>query len=334
MPFTRVCVAESEETGDKLWVKAYAGTGGRNGDANRVTEFDFIDDWARSKLSRETHGALFQAPASPDRKRWMETNVKACENFLTKENALHTYAGKYAGRTCVMVCPGPSSKGIVERLAPFRDSIDVCAINRAGMYEGLDPKWFGTVEVHTPPEWHEKIDPMKVTLLATPIVDAAVHRRWNGSNCLYAYLRDCGNPAFPPYKDLGMVVGAYTVSTVLLHMLAVLGYSRILMVGVDLACGDVELSASKDGGSNLKGEVYGDGKTMEGTYFEGCMMFRAVGLDGNECFTNSMFLSQRTGLECQMETAWEAGIEVYNCSGRGILDYRVGDLETLLRSRK
>jgi len=290
-----------------------------------------INDWSRGPISKDFIADKLPKAMTPDRQAWVAHNAKAHAPYISEETSLFHNAGIAKKDTVVLVAPGPSSAGIERRLAGYRDAVDVMALNRAGAIDGLNPDYFMALEAHGMAVWWEKIDPAKTMLIALPMLSVGAAEKWKGENVLYAWMPDCGDPKqHPEYAPLGTLTGAHSVTTVAIHALAVLGYKRILMVGVDLAVGDDFKIADGAGGRRmLEASAYSDGTKISQCYIGAFSLFQ-VRTPNGPCWTTNDFMAQRECVSLQMDIAWDAGIEVYNCSGRGILDNHAGVLETLL----
>lgn len=303
-----------------------------NAGGQAIAEFPpHINDWSRGPLDKAVIAAKLPKPLTPDRQAWVAQNVKAHAPYISERTSLFHHAGMAAKDTVVLVAPGPSSGGIERRLAGYRDIVDVMALNRAGGIEGLNPEYFMALEAHGMAVWWEKIDPKRTTLVCLPMLSAAAAEKWKGENVLYGWMPDCGDPKrHPEFEPLGCLTGAHSVTTVAIHALAVMGYKRILMVGVDLAVGDdVKIAPGPTGGRLLEASAYSDGTKLSQCYIKDFPLFQ-VRTPFGLCWTTNDFMAQRECVSTQMDIAWDAGIEVYNCSGRGILDNHAGALETLL----
>lgn len=303
-----------------------------------VGDFKFIDDWAAGPFSlrKEANASLYPAPMSHDRAALLFRSVQLHEPFISKHTALRTEAD---GGTIVVVAPGPSSAGIAEKLKPYRSQISVMALNRAGMDIDLAPDYFMCLDAHSKLEWWQGIDPRKVRLITSPMAPGAISEYWAKGlspvpNVRYFYMRDCGQHDHPAYVHLPMMTGAYSVTTVAVHVACALGYKRVLLVGCDLACSAMTPVGNAPKGSQqaIDAMMYGDGTKGSQTYLNGETLVESVGIDGQMCVSGPTFFQQREAMKVQMEVAWDAGFEVYNCSGTGILDSWVAPLaETLQR---
>lgn len=306
-------------------------------------DFRFLDDWvddtdkANPKpriLDKMVNGKLYPSMISPDRAKLLSESIKAHAPLMTPHTVVRHHED-FANYDCLMVGPGPSSAGIAERIRKLNESgklhrpLVVVALNRAGMLRDLNPHMFMCLDAHSKPEWWAGLDPMITGLITCPMAPPELAAYWSPKvgrpNCHYFYLRDCGQPEHPAFAPLPMMSGAYSVSVVALHVLAVMGFKRIFMVGLDLSC-VLDEDGRKDGKA-VDMVMYGDGTKGSQTYMNGAMVIETVGLDGQLCVAETQFFQQREAMKVQMEQVWDSGIEVYNASGRGILDYRAFNLE-------
>lgn len=306
-------------------------------------DFRFLDDWVDDsdpanpkirKFDRIGMGKGYPVQISADRARLLSASIEAHRPLMTPHTVVK-HEPEFAGIDCIVVGPGPSSAGIVDRLKAFAASgrmhrpFATVALNRAGMIPDLHPSFFMCLDAHSKPEWWHGLSPKETVLITCPMAPPELAEYWkpkDGStpNCRYFYLRDCGQPEHPAFAPLPMMSGVYSVSIVSVHVLASMGFKRIFYVGLDMSC-IMDDKPAANGAIDMV--MYGDGTKGSQTYMNGSMMIETVGLDGKICLAETQFFQQREAMILQMEMATEVGVEVYNSSGQGILGYRAFGLE-------
>lgn len=286
-------------------------------------------DWSAGDIRKEVVGPLFPPMTDPYVGFVRDFNKDQHDPFVNEAAALHgAWAGSKRGRTAVLVAPGPSSAGISERLRPYRGNVDVIACNRAGVMIP-DAEFFSVLDVvrGNVEAWCTGIDPAKTTLLCPTTANFTFSIFWRTAplNRAYYWLVECGEHADPKYRHLQVLAQSRNVLVSTIHACHVLGYSRVLLVGTDFCKAPGDGGYYGDGSWSISGRVALDSKPVGG------MWTSVRDIAGNMVRVTSNLVYDSHVVTVACEIAEDAGMEVVNCSGRGLLDIRrKGSLESEL----
>lgn len=280
--------------------------------------------------------ARFIPPDDPRVKAWIAANADKHAAFINCRNTMYALWDQFKGKTAVLVLAGPSAKGAAERLKPFRDNPDlkVFTLNKSA-HAVPDADFFICLEQLCPPDYFAPVDPAKTTLLTTPAARGELADKWQGKNAYYCYMGDMRAENDPRFDHLPVIYSALATCVSALQIIYHMGFSNILVVGADFALGGP--LESDDQAPCSAGVFYFDGTRWErhsepknGSYYNGCDPVLCWGVDDQQCATFPMMFRHMHAFACAMEMMHEAGVNVRNCSGQGLLDYNVAALEDSL----
>lgn len=264
-------------------------------------------------------------------------NGEAHAPFVNSLNTQTALWGKSKGKTALLVLAGPSAAGIADRIAPYRDNpnFKVFTLNKSA-HAVPDADYFFCYEQLCPPDYFAHLDPERTTLLTAPCARAELATKWKGKNAYYAYMGDMRCPEDPRWEHLPLVVSALATCVPALQTIYHMGFSNILVVGSDFAVINPE---SGEEAPVIGGQFYFDGTRYDkfpapgkkpGSYYDGVDLALIMGIDNQPCATNQMMHRHMHAFACTMEILDDAGINIKNCAGQGILDYNQGILEVEL----
>ena len=303
--------------------------------AYNTKNLDHIPEFTINLPSKHDY-ARFIPPDDPRVRAWISQNADKHAKVLNSRNTMYALWDQFKGKTAVLVLAGPSAAGIAEKLKPYRDNPDlkVFTLNKSSLAVP-DSDFFICLEQLCPPSYFDHLDPAKTTLLTCPCARAELADKWQGKNAFYAYMGDMRAPDDPRWDNLPLLYSALATAVSSLQMIYHMGFKNVLVVGADFALG-----APLEGNEHCplsKGMFYFDGTMWErekqpenGSYYNGCDPIMCWGISGEQCATFPMMYRHMHAFACVMEMIDEAGINVKNCSGQGILDYNTANLEESL----
>ncbi len=298
---------------------------------------DHIPEFTTCLPSKHEY-AKFIPQDDPRVRAWIGQNADKHAKYVTSRNTMYALWDEFKGKTAILVLAGPSAAGIAERLKPYRDNPDVkvFTLNRSA-HAVPDSDFFICFEQLCPPEYFDHLDPKRTTLLTCPCARAELAEKWKGENAYYAYMGDMRAPNDPRWDHLPLLYSALATCVTSLQMIYHMGFQNILVVG-----GDFALGGPLEGNEQCPisgGMFYFDGTRWEresepknGSYYNGCDAILCWGIAGEQCATFPMMFRHMHAFACVMEMLTEAGLNVKNCSGQGILDFNVANLEESMKA--
>jgi hypothetical protein len=254
--------------------------------------------------------------------RWAVTRVSHCVQnlpILARSWNLSDLGRPFAGRTALIVCPGPSLDGCLDLIAAHRDRFVVFAVNHALRNlaaRGICPDF--AVALDPGPhlvEHFQHVDTARLaglvicpsiapSIVRLPGVRRVIHVNFNG----------------PPEAWLDPLLGRQTEvetgGTVAHGAAAVavrLGCQALVFVGQDLAYRGRQLYASDTVHGSEVDVAEGDGLAVEGGIRRG--LAHVAGWSGERLATSTQFDSYRRWYEQWIPT--KAGVRFINCSEGG-----------------
>lgn len=297
-----------------------------------IRPVSYLVDWSRELPTKKAAAELAAAPLEPYRERVLEGNLEAHYNRfvpLSKEDdfrSLSLLEGSHAGETLVLVGAGPSASGIAERLAPYRDRCKVMACNKALQFVP-DADYFYVIEALAKREWWQGIDAAKTKLICPIHASSELADAWAREDTYYGWIKDVR------YLDealdrLPLLCGGCHVGTSALHVAHLLGFSRVLLVGFDFCATDLEINNEA---RTIKGTFYGDGTNTNQSYIHGHEIWVVSDTTGADVIMTQHLFEHRDAMAISCSIASDAGIDVVNCAGMGMLSLpSSGALEGLL----
>lgn len=273
---------------------------------------------------------------------WIWGNCEQHAPFVNEQTSLFSQFGKHHGKTVLLVLPGPSSRGINERLAPYRDHPDfhVATLNYSA-HAVKDPDYFCCFEQLCPADYFQHLDPERTTALTTPMQGSPEPHKgklaemWGGRNIYYSYMGDMRQPTDPRWDGLPLLFSALHTTIAALQALYHLGYSNILLMGADYSMAEptfahdapvIDTAVWYFDGTEYNSKGSGMGRC----YYDRHPLRPFFGIGGDQCAATDQLITYMRCTEVCMQIIHEAGVNIRNCSGKGILDYNVADLEETL----
>jgi hypothetical protein len=269
-----------------------------------------IWDWSSGELTKADYARYFiPVDEGSDINQVRRLNIISHAKYLSPETALHgpRWRGSKAGRTCVIVAPGPSATRIDERLTPYRGKVDVIACNLASKMVDM-PEFYSVLDRNDLAglKWCDGLDPSKSVLLTHPAASYSPLTVWQAeprNTCYYWLVEDAG-PEEEIYKDLGVLSAGRHVGVTTIHAACVLGYTTILLVGFDFT-------------KPVGGAYYADNhEDMNNVEERGWSVIAGIG--GKE-LVSGRFILDAIAMEAACDIARCDGRRIVNCAGRGIL---------------
>ena len=282
-------------------------------------------------------------PADKRVMAWIDANANHHAPFVNEATSLKTQYGKHHGKTCLLVLCGPSAAGIAERIAPYRDHPDfkVATLNLSSKAVP-DCDYFCNFEQLIPRDYFEHLDPERTTLLTCPMAgnppphQGYLASKWGGRNVYYSYMGDMRQPTDPRWDSLPLLFSALHTGVAALQAIYHMGFSNVLLVGADYSMANPSMDprnpcAVLEADWYFDGTKYqADGGNMGKSYYNGQPLALAKGIDGKTVALLPMLHKHMLCTAAAMEVMHEAGVNVRNCSGQGILDYNTHNLEDSL----
>jgi hypothetical protein len=281
----------------------------------------YIIDWAATMPSKEMCASLAIAPVEPYRSHVIEANLAVnYPRFQPSSDgdsfrSLDLLKGAHDGETLVIVGSGPSSHGVAERLAPYREYCKVMACNNA-MREVRDADYFFLIEALPKESWWEFADPSQTKLIAPIHAGKATAEKWARDDSFYFWIKDMRRHD-GDLERLTTIEGACHVGTSAMHVAHTLGFSRVLLVGFDFCAKNIVKNYETQ---SFEAVFYGDGTPVSETYAGGSTGFLTVDLTGEEVMVFPSMLEHLRAMEIAVSIAERAGVEVWNCAEGGMLD--------------
>jgi len=247
--------------------------------------------------------------------------------------------GKHKGQTAVFVLAGPSAKDIDKRLRPYRhhDNLKVITLNNTGRAV-THPDYYACFETmgDKGKDWYSSIVPGYTSLLTSPIAHGDLARHWGGKNTYYSYMGDLMQPHDARWHQLPLVVSALTTAVPTLQCLHYMGFDNVFIVGGDYSIANVGADPANPS-MIAEGDFYWDGTKYylnppeaNACYYNRDPMTGFIGIGGEVCGSNAMLHMHMCAVRCAMDILESDGIDVRNCSGMGLLEKNVANLEESL----
>lgn len=316
-----------------------------------------LPDWSLGQeleLDPATWGALMPQPSSYDVLLVRECYSLLHAQYLNAKSNLRAHKGAFSG-TVALVSSGPSAADVNAKLAPYRDQIKVATCNLASTFVD-DPDFWFCVErlgpAENPERWYEHLDTQRTMGVFHPNVMGDAGEHWAGENCGYYMLNDTVAPE--AFSEAPLLSGALHVGVTALHILAYLGFDRILLFGSDFsaaaprACMPDDVGAMvsvfeqmesdtpemaeslRDAINAAKGlagrterrsaTFYANGMGTGESYINGHCSYLGEGIGGEEVLATAYQMRHMLAMKVQAQIAEDTGVRVYNCGGGGLLD--------------
>lgn len=274
---------------------------------------------------------------------WIDANCNHHAPFVSEATSFKQQYAKYHGKTALLVLCGPSAANIAERIKPWRDHPDfyVATLNLSAKAVP-DCDFYCNFEQLIPRDYFDHLDPEKTTLLTCPMAgspppdEGHLARKWGGRNVYYSYMGDMRQPLDPRWDNLPLLFSALHTGIAALQALYHMGFSNVLLTGADYSMSNPQMD-SRNPGMVLEADWYFDGtkyradeNNMGKCYYNGQVLALAKGVDGRTVATLPMLHKHALCTAATMEVMHEAGVNVLNCSGQGILGYNTANLEETL----
>lgn len=258
------------------------------------------------------------------RRHTLATNLRSHGGLL--QSAEDVYKRSLArlcdkqGRTGVLVAAGPSAADIKGCLGSLPDNVDVWGVNRGAKYAQDAGRLSGCFFFESLPDlsWFTGvISPDDVPLVCFPTSGGSLATYWGQTeNIYYGWCHEIpsileGND-HSCFGDIPAIATGGSSALGALHAMVEMGYSKIIIVGVDFAA-----ERYSDG----DGTFYADGQTTAECYYGSSpnRWLRVMGADEEWWGTNMQMLNYCASFEACLRSARDRGVDVVY-SGRGIVD--------------